>query len=428
MTSWRPHHVVQRSPWLRDLPPEVAVLSAIAFCVSIGFGILAPSIPVFARSFGVTALEASAVISGMALTRLIMSPLSGILGNRFGERVILTTGLFLVALTSLAAGMSQSYWQLLFWRGITGVGSSMFTVSALALLLRVSKPDQRGRAASAFQGGFLLGGVAGPAFGGIIVAWSIRAPFFVYAASLLVAAIVSWVFLAKAKLQELEAVVSNGQEEKTESLREALGDGAYRAALMVNLVTGFVSFGLRISIVPLFITEALDRGASLAGFGFLIAAIVQAFLLMPAGRMADTVGRRKAMRIGTATLTLGMLVLTASDILTNGFGAASLIGPALFFASMAIQGVSAAFLGSAPAAVVGDIVGGKRGGIVVATFQMTSDLGMILGPLAAGILVDTLDYDWAFGVGTILSLVALIVVWAMPETLGRLRQSSSATA
>ena len=428
MTSWRPHHVVKRSPWLRDLPPEVAVLSAIAFCVSIGFGILAPSIPVFARSFGVTALEASAVISGMALTRLIMSPFSGILGNRFGERVILTTGLFLVSLTSLAAGMSQNYWQLLFWRGITGVGSSMFTVSALALLLRVSKPDQRGRAASAFQGGFLLGGVAGPAFGGIIVAWSIRAPFFVYAASLLVAAIVSWVFLAKAKLQELEAVVSNGQEEKTESLREALGDGAYRAALMVNLVTGFVSFGLRISIVPLFITEALDRGASLAGFGFLIAAIVQAFLLMPAGRMADTVGRRKAMRIGTATLTLGMLVLTASDILTNGFGTASLIGPALFFTSMAIQGVSAAFLGSAPAAVVGDIVGGKRGGIVVATFQMTSDLGMILGPLAAGLLVDMLDYDWAFGVGTVLSLLALMVVWVMPETLGRVRQAAPATA
>jgi MFS family permease len=123
-----------------------------------------------------------------------------------------------------------------------------------------------------------------------------------------------------------------------------------------------------------------------------------------------------------------MLVLTAADILTNGFGTASLIGPALFFTSMAIQGVSAAFLGSAPAAVVGDIVGGKRGGIVVATFQMTSDLGMILGPLAAGLLVDMLDYDWAFGVGTALSLLALIVVWAMPETLGRLRQATPATA
>ena len=427
MTSWRPHHLVQKSPLFRDLPTEVAVLSVITFFVSIGFGILAPAIPVFARSFGVSALEASAVISGMALARFIMSPFSGILANRFGERLVLSSGLFLVALTSLAAGMSHSYWELLFWRGITGVGSSMFTVSALALLLRVSKPEQRGRAASAFQGGFLLGGVAGPAFGGLIVAWSIRAPFFVYAGSLLVASFVRLFFLSKAKLEGLEEEVSHGQEDKQESLREALGDGAYRAALMVNLVTGFVAFGLRISIVPLFITEALDRGPSMAGLGFLVAAVVQAALLMPAGRMADTVGRRKAMRLGTSMLALGMIVLTASDISTNGFGTASLIGPALFFAAMAIQGVSAAFLGSAPAAVVGDIVGGKRGGIVVATFQMTSDLGMILGPLAAGFLVDTLDYDWAFGVGAALSIVAVLVVWFMPETLGRVRNTAPAT-
>ena len=203
MTSWRPHHLVQRSPLLRDLPTEVAVLSAIAFFVSIGFGILAPAIPVFARSFGVSALEASAVISGMALSRFIMSPFSGMLANRFGERLVLSSGLFLVALTSFAAGLSQSYWELLFWRGITGIGSSMFTVSALSLLLRVSKPDQRGRAASAFQGGFLLGGVAGPAFGGIIVAWSIRAPFYVYATTLLIASFVSLFFLSKAKLQVL---------------------------------------------------------------------------------------------------------------------------------------------------------------------------------------------------------------------------------
>ena len=353
-----------------------------------------------------------------------MSPFSGMLANRFGERLVLSTGLFLVALTSFAAGTSHTYWELLFWRGITGIGSSMFTVSALSLLLRVAKPDQRGRSASAFQGGFLLGGVAGPAFGGLIVAWSIRAPFYVYATCLLIASFVSLFFLSKAKLHELEEEIAPGQDEKQESLREALGDGAYRAALMVNLVTGFVSFGLRISIVPLFITEALDRGASMAGLGFLVAAIVQALLLMPAGRMADTVGRRKAMRIGASTLALGMVILTASDILTKGFGTASLIGPILFFTSMAVQGVSAAFLGSAPAAVVGDIVGGKRGGIVVATFQMTSDLGMILGPLAAGFLVDTLDYDWAFGVGALLSILAVAVVWVMPETLGRVRDSS----
>ncbi|MBM3686153.1 MAG: MFS transporter, partial [Actinobacteria bacterium] len=50
-------------PLLRDLPVEVSVLASIAFFVALGFGIVIPSIPIFADSFGVSALAASAVVS-----------------------------------------------------------------------------------------------------------------------------------------------------------------------------------------------------------------------------------------------------------------------------------------------------------------------------------------------------------------------------
>ena len=36
--------------YFRDLPREVAVLTAVAFCVALGFGIVAPIIPVFAQA------------------------------------------------------------------------------------------------------------------------------------------------------------------------------------------------------------------------------------------------------------------------------------------------------------------------------------------------------------------------------------------
>ncbi len=413
------------TPLLRGLPPEVAVLSAVAFCVALGFGILAPALPVFARAFDVTALQASAVISVFALVRFITSPLSGLMVDRWSERTVLVTGLSIVAVSSAAAGFSQSYGQLIALRGIGGLGSSMFTVSALALLLRVVDSSQRGRAAGAFQGGFLLGGVAGPAVGGIVVAWSIRAPFFVYAITLAAAAIVAAVFLARAHLREREDEVSQGESGKLESLRAALHDGAYRAALGVNLVTGFVVFGMRSSVVPLFVTEGLQKGASITGIGFLVAAGVQAALLLPAGRMADTEGRRKALLIGTIGTTVGMLVLTVSDIAANGWGTSAVAGMALFLGAMALQGFAGAFLASAPAAVVGDIVGGKRGGIVVATFQMMSDLGAVLGPLIAGLLVDMFDFDWAFAAGSALSVLAVILVVRMPETLHRTRPPAS---
>ena len=78
-------------------------------------------------------------------------------------------------------------------------------------------------------------------------------------------------------------------------------------------------------------------------------------------------------------------------------------------------------MGSAPSAVVGDVMGGKKGGIVVATFQMMSDLGAIIGPLLAGLLVDLFDFNWAFAAGAALALIPILLVIRMPETLQKLR-------
>ena len=410
---------LRRTPLLKGLPKEVAVLSVIAFFVAIGFGILAPALPIFAKTFDVTALQASAVISVFALMRFVFAPIAGVLVDRLGERIVLTSGLLIVAISSAIAGFSQTYLQLVAFRGIGGIGSSMFTVSALALLLRVVDSSQRGRAASAFQGGFLLGGVAGPAVGGIVVAFSIRAPFFVYAAALFMAALVTLVFLSRAQLLAREDAVSHGQSDRLQVLRGALKDKAYQAALGTNLISGFVTFGLRSSVVPLFVVEGLQRGASLSGFGFLAAAAVQALVLLPAGRMADTQGRRKALLYGTIATAIGMVVLTLADAAVNGLGQAAMLGTILFLVSMAIQGFGAAFLGSAPSAVIGDVMGGKKGGIVVATFQMMSDVGAVIGPLAAGLLVDLFDFSWAFAFGSLLAILPMFLVIRMPETLRR---------
>lgn len=418
----RQHRVrrrIRRLPLLAGLPPEVAVLAAIAFCVALGFGILAPALPVFARTFDVTIFQASAVISVFALVRFVTSPLAGSLTDRFGERSVLATGLMIVAVSSFLAGLSQSYGQLLVLRGIGGLGSSMFTVSAMALLLRVVHADQRGRASAAFQGGFLFGGVAGPALGGLVVAWSIRAPFFVYAFTLLLAVIVTLTYLTRAALLDKEVNAPQREIGRFQELRNALAQPAYRATLGVSFITGFIVFGLRASAIPLFVTEGLNRGPSLAGIGLLVAAAFQAILLLPAGRMADSVGRRRALLFGTIGTTISMVIITAADMAANRLGSAAMWGTALFLLSLAVGGAASAFLGSAPAAVVGDIMGGKRGGIVVATFQMMSDLGAILGPLIAGLLIDAVDFELAFAVTTVLAVGAVILVVLMPETLQR---------
>jgi MFS family permease len=393
------------------LPTEVVILSSVAFCVALGFGIVGPAIPIFADQFGVSAFWASAVVSVFAAMRLVGALPAGWLVDRTGERITLATGLTIVAVSSAFAGFSTSYPQLLVLRGIGGLGSAMFTVSALALLLRTVGPEQRGRAASAFQGGFLLGGVAGPAVGGIVLGISIRLPFFVYAATLGAAVVVVITMLAKAELRDkLEPAAPTSVETRpwTSVLGEALHNRAYVTALAVNLGNGFASFGLRSALVPLFVVNSLHLDKAWAGYGALASAAVQAPLLVRAGRTADTRGRRIALMLGTSITTIGFLGLA----LTGSLWA--------YLAAMGVLGAGAAFLGAGPAAVVGDITHGRREGPVVATFQMMSDVGAIAGPLIAGaIVVATGSYETGFLVGVGVLTATFAMAATMPETLRR---------
>ena len=91
---------------MAGMPREVGVLTAVAFAVAVGFGVVAPAIPVYAREFGVGRTAAGAVISAFAFMRLVSALASGRLVNRVGERVVLATGIGIVAVSSALAGLS----------------------------------------------------------------------------------------------------------------------------------------------------------------------------------------------------------------------------------------------------------------------------------------------------------------------------------
>ena len=391
--------------YFQDLPREVAVVTAIAFCVALGYGIVAPVLPLFAESFGVSALAASAVISLFAFMRFVSATPSGWLVNKLGERWVLGVGLSMVSVSSALAGTAQTYSQLLFLRAAGGLGSAMFSVAAMSLLLHSVDPQHRGRAVSMYQSGFLFGGLAGPLVGGLVVGISIRAPFFVYSGTLMLAVGTALFTLPKMPKETEEAQSPEAEVVETMQLREALSFRAYWTAMTINLVTGMTSFGLRMTLIPLFVLEVLHKNAQTSSISFLISSVMQALLLLPVGRMIDVRGRKPALVVGCTLLTTSLLVLTASH------------GLLTFYLSMMLMGAAGSFLGATPSAMVGDIVKARKGAQVVGLYQMTGDLGIIVGPMVAGYLKDsTGGYFVPFMVSVAVSTVALVMSATVNET------------
>ena len=383
-----------------EFPREVGVLVFASFFVAVGFGIISPTLPLFARSFGVNHAQVGAILAAFAFARFATGLISGKLVDHFGERLIYSFGIGFVSITSFAAGFAQSYEQLLIFRAVGGFGSSMFSVAAGSILLRAVDDDHRARAQSLYNGSFLVGMMAGPVVGGALSGFSLRAPMIIYG-FLLIGASASGAFLLRNST--LAAKPTASQERETISLRSALALKPYRRALIISFITAWVLFGMSRSILPLFMVEEIKVSPSFMGLGFTISTVINGIFLMKAGKLSDINGRRYSAVIGTSFLTLFILALAVTT------------EPWMFLAASVIVGFGGAFLSTTPSAIVGDVLEGK-GGQVIGLFQMAGDAGAMVAPLILGAIADGYGYRPAFLVTAALMLVAVAVSIKLPET------------
>lgn len=377
------------------LPFEVWALVMGGFSVALGYGVVAPVLPQYAQAFGVSNFAASGIVSAFALMRLVSAPFAGWFVGRFHERKTYTTGILIVALSTGACALAMNYPQLLVLRAVGGIGSIMFTVAATALLIKVSPVEARGRVASLNAAGFLSGSLLGPVFGGIVATYGLKAPFIFYFVMLVIAAAVVSIALRKSTLASSGSARAAGD---TVSLAAAFRLPHYRVLLGSVFAFGWASFGVRVSVVPLFVAAAFSGDASMAAWVLAAYAAGNAILIFPAGRWTDTAGRRPLLIAGALILSLSFFFFPASPTLW------------VAMAIMVFAGAGSALVNPAQQAVLADVVGHKRGGTVVSTVSMSSDLGAVLGPLVIGAIVDLSGFGWGFAI-TALLLLAPAIAW-----------------
>lgn len=382
-----------------QLPREVWSLIAANAVIALGYGVVAPVLPQLARHFGVSISAATFVITAFAVMRLAAAPPAGLLIQRLGERRVYLVGVLIVALSTAACAVADTYWQLLVYRALGGVGSTMFFVSALGLMIRISPHDSRGRVAGLFSGAFLVGSVAGPILGALTAGLGLHAPFIIYGFLLLLAASVVLISLRGSPLAAPAA-----DDELTVTVWVALRHRAYRASLLSNLASGWSLFGLRFALVPLYVAEVLDHHPGVAGLALTAFAIGNVSVVMYSGRLSDRIGRRPLLIVG----------LVLSGVSTAVLGLATSLP--VFLAEAVIAGAASGVFNSPQQAAVADIIGKARGGTAIATFQMMSDFGSILGSFGVGVLAQRLSFEWAFAISGAILLVAAIGWMVAPET------------
>ena len=355
--------------------------------------------PLYAKSFGVNNAAVGSILSAFAFARFASGLFSGKLVDKFGERFVYIFGVGLVAITCAAAAIATTFSQLLIFRAVGGIGSSMFSVAAGSILLRATSDTQRGRVQSLYNGSFLLGMMGGPVIGGALSVISLRAPLAIYSVLLTISAITGGFMLRNSAL----TAKPSSKAEKT-SLREAFALKPYRMALAISFGTGFIIFGMSRSILPIFMVEEMKVSTAYMGVGFTIASVVNGLLLLRAGRLSDERGRRYVAMIGTAAMLISTLLLLVT------------VHSWIFFPAMFFMGIAGAYLSTVPGSLIGDVLKGK-GGQVIALMQMSGDFAAMVAPILLGALADITGEFWpAFLLSSILMAGLFAVTTRIPET------------
>jgi len=345
--------------------------------LSVGTGIMVPTLPLYADGFGVSLSLVSFAVAALGLGTLIGDVPAGMLLERFGRKPVMVAGTVVLALSTLALVLFPYFPALVALRLVAGVASAMWNISRMAYLTDVVPIADRGRALSMFGGVSRVGVFIGPAIGGVIgQAYGLEASFYIAAIAAGAAAVISLLFTTESHSQEVHEAGS-GRHTRWAVVGNVVRSN-YRelgTAGSAQIFAQMIRAGRQI-IVPLFASRVLGLDVAQIGSIVSISSAVDMSLFIPAGILMDKLGRKFAsvpsflvMAVGMAmvpfaTSYTGLLVATCVMGFGNGIGSGTMMT-----------------LGA-------DLAPRKATGEFLGVWRLIGDIGSSGGPLAVGALAD----------------------------------------
>ena len=127
------------------------------------------AIPSLMRDLDATPADIQWVIDAYILAFAGLLLTAGSLSDRFGRRKMLLLGLVIFGAASLLATLAQNPGQLIACRGLMGVGGALLMPSTLSLLFTVFPPQEQRKAMAGWSMVAMVGVVAGPTVGGVLL-------------------------------------------------------------------------------------------------------------------------------------------------------------------------------------------------------------------------------------------------------------------
>lgn len=383
-----------------------AIWAIVFACVIsfMGIGLIDPILPAIAVKLKATPSQVSLLFSSYTLVMSFAMLLTGFISSRLGPKWTMLAGLGLIVFFSIAGGLSDDIWRLVWLRGGWGFGNALFIATALSAIVELSNGGIA-RAVILYEAAIGLGFSVGPLLSGELGSISWRGPFFGVGTLLLIGIIGLLILLPPLP-----------RKENKSSLLDPLKALATQRGLLTLGLTSlfyYVGFFILLAYSPFFM-HLDERGLGYVFFGWgLLLALTSVFA---AGKVENLLGRSRSMYIMLSLFALDLLIIGV----WSSVSAVVITGVVLAGILLGINGtlITTAVLASAPI----------DRAVISSAYNFIRFLGGAIGPVLAGILSKTYGEQTPFLAGGIMVFVSVLVLWLGRSSLDAKAAEASASA
>lgn len=374
----------------RLLTPQFLTVTAAGALYFLSLGTVLPVLPQFVeRELNGDTLAVGVAVGAFAVGAVLLRPYAGRLGDRYGRRVLVITGAFVVAASAALYPLASNLGFLVVARVLGGLGEAAFFVGAGTMIADLAPVARRGEAISYWSVAVYSGLAFGPVIGEVVLDAADYDT--VWVASALLALAAGLLALATHETLTPEARAATQARTTRQPLlnRSALAPG-------IVLFLGLCGLAGFTELVPLYVE---DVGLDDSRFVFLLYGCLILVVRIAGAKLPDKLGSRRAGSLALTGGAAGLAVMAAWPSVPG-----LILGTVLFAGGMSLMYPAMLTL-----ALTG--IDDSERASVVGTVSTFFDLSQGLGALMLGGAAAVTNDRGGFLAGSLLALAGLALLW-----------------
>ena len=348
----------------------------LTFLLNLGYGLILPSLSLYAASLGASRSFIGVIVSIYALAQLLTQVPAGRLADRFGRKFFMLAGFAGLAAAAALNNFAHLPVHFFLFQTLAGISAGFLWPSLMALLNEGADPSIRGKLMGTFNTIFFIGLGLGPLVGGFLAAsYGYLAPFNLWAAIALVGGVICALGLQEAPRPVREKAASHQPARGSSGLVKPGMLPTFLAGCVVRARGGFCS-SFNNSILPLYVVMLYNATPKMVGSMMFVHAVGLAFFNIPGGIVSDRLGRKSPALVGSLVATTGVFWYSFA----NGLWA--------LLAAVGLAGAGSAFATPAIGALTADISNPEKRAEAFGYFLTSFHVGVIFGAAVFGIVSD----------------------------------------